>query len=524
MHKSPRRKKVRNLILLLLLVVAITAALITELSSGIRNEISQSMMLRTADQAETTLRDTLDRLFAPVQGHLSIIKRWGERGSLELSDHRSLNDRFIPMMEQFPWATSMQIANENGVEYMLQRTDSTWVTRATDRQNQPGVVTWRSWTPDDSLLAEWTVEEDYDPRRRPWYISASESCIVDERGICWTAPYKFLTTGQTGVTLAKKWITSGDGAKTHVAGVDVPLEAVLGFTDSLVTARNGYSFLLNRFLKIVADGDHSGPVGEREPTVFETEALSAWKDAGAPLETPLPVSSEGVKWWTDFRAVSSDSTSLILAIAVPESSFTNEVRGLQHRFVLVIGGLLVLGMLLTVVGAQVLPSRTRAGEPDLANEQAVLDHIKRGEDDRLEFKSTLRWNINADKPGKEVEMSWLKTVVAYLNTGGGVLMIGVNDDGGITGIEADRFSSVDKFLLHFNNLFNQHIGVESTRYVKTDVVRVGEKHVFVVLCSRSVDPVYLKQGKDERFYVRVGPSSRQLSMSEVVEWVRKNRA
>ncbi len=78
--------------------------------------------------------------------------------------------------------------------------------------------------------------------------------------------------------------------------------------------------------------------------------------------------------------------------------------------------------------------------------------------------------------------------------------------------------------MHYNNLFKQHIGIETTRYVKTDMVAVGEKHVFVIQCDVSSDPVYLKQGKDERFYVRVGPSSRQLSMSEVVDWVRKNRA
>jgi hypothetical protein len=523
MDKSPRRKKIRNLILLSLLAAAIAAAVIVEFSSGIRSEIGESLMRRTAGQAETTLRDTLGRLFSPVQGHLAVIKRWGERGALDLADHEALNDRFIPMMEQFPWATSMMVASETGVEYMLLRTSDTWVSRATNPADNPGVITWRSWAHEDSLLAEWTVEDNYDPRGRPWYTAAIEGFNKDERGICWTAPYEFRTTGEIGVTLAKKWHTRGDSTAVHVAGVDVPLESVLSFTDSLVTARNGYSFLLNRYLKIVAAGHDTGAAGERDPTPFEADALSVWKTAGSPLETPLAMTSGGERWWADFRAVSADSARLVIAIAVPETSFREDVRGLQRRFELIIGALLILGMLLTVVGAQILPSRQTTAGPQLDTEPAVLEHIRQGEGDRLEFKSTLRWNINADKPGKEVEISWLKTIVAYLNTAGGVLIVGVNDEGDVTGIEADRFPNVDKFLLHYNNLFKQHIGVEFTRYVRADVVSVGDGHVFVIRCNRSDDPVYLKQGKEERFYVRVGPSSRQLSTSETVDWVRRNK-
>jgi hypothetical protein len=524
MYKSPRRKKIRNLILLLLLAVAITAAVIVELSSGIRSEIGESMMRRTAGQAEITLRDTLGRLFSPLQAHLAVIKRWGERGALDLGDHRALNDRFIPMMEQFPWATSMMIASETGVEYMLLRTDDTWTSRAADPEGNPGFVTWRSWANEDSLLAERVVEDDYDPRTRPWYTAAIEDRNRDERGICWTAPYQFRSTGEIGVTLAKEWYSPGDSSTVHVAGVDVPLESVLSFTDSLVAARNGYSFLLNRYLKIVADGNDTDTAGERDPTPFEAKALNAWKTAGSPLETPLSMTSGGERWWADFSAVSDDSTGLVIAIAVPETSFREDVRSLQRQVELIIGAILVLGMLLTLVGAQILPSRGRGAGPQLDNEQAVLEQIRHGEGDRLEFKSTLRWNVNAGKPGKEVEMSWLKTVVAYLNTSGGVLMVGVNDDGEVTGIEADRFPNADKFLLHYNNLFKQHIGVEFTRYVRADLVPVGDNHVFVIQCDRSDDPVYLKQGREERFYVRVGPSSRQLSTSEAVDWVRKNHA
>ena len=522
-HKTRKRTRIRNLVLLILVTAAAVGALIIELSSGIRAEIGESLMRRTADGAETALRDQLDKLFEPLQGHLAVVERWGERGALELSDHRALNALFIPMLEQFPWATSMLIANEHGVEYMLLREDSTWVTRATDTASHPGRVQWRRWTDDDSTVAAWWEDLDYDPRQRPWYVAAVEEQNVDERGICWTRPYKFYTSQQIGVTLSKRWRTRGKDAASCVAGVDVPLDAILEFAGGLVRKRDGYSFLFNRDgLVIAADTDKATPT--RDPTEFETEALRVWTAAGSTFEFPLQFSSDGDRWWGDFRVVSTDSLPPWLAVAVPESSFAGEVRSRQHGMAAIVGGLLLLGMLITVLGAQFVP-RSVDGEDrlDLSTEQALRDLIAKGESDTLEFKSTMRWNLNADKPGKEIEISWLKTVVAYLNSAGGVLVIGVNDDGEVTGIDADRFANDDKYQLHYNNLFKQHIGLEFAEYIEAGILAVGDKKVFVLQCRKSSEPVFLKKGKEEQFYVRIGPSSRQLSMSQVVDRLNKKK-
>ena len=43
----------------------------------------------------------------------------------------------------------------------------------------------------------------------------------------------------------------------------------------------------------------------------------------------------------------------------------------------------------------------------------------------MEFKSTLRWNLFSDKTDKAIENSCLKTVAGYLNSDGGVLLVGV---------------------------------------------------------------------------------------------------
>jgi hypothetical protein len=150
--------------------------------------------------------------------------------------------------------------------------------------------------------------------------------------------------------------------------------------------------------------------------------------------------------------------------------------------------------------------------------------IHSGESDRVEFKSTLRWNLKTDRAERAIEKSWLRSVVAFLNTDGGVLLIGVADDGNITGTEADCFDNDDKYLLHVNNRIRENIGLEFVSFINFQLVPVEGQKVLLVQCQPSPSPVFLKTGKDEDFYVRVGPGNRRLSTSEVLTYVTNRQA
>ena len=63
----------------------------------------------------------------------------------------------------------------------------------------------------------------------------------------------------------------------------------------------------------------------------------------------------------------------------------------------------------------------------------------------------------------------MKTVVAFLNSDGGTLLVGVSDDGKIVGCSEDGFRNHDKYLLHVTNLVQRHIGVEFSRYLRYDL-------------------------------------------------------
>jgi hypothetical protein len=155
---------------------------------------------------------------------------------------------------------------------------------------------------------------------------------------------------------------------------------------------------------------------------------------------------------------------------------------------------------------------SQIGTNDLKN------RIKHGETEALEFKSTLRWNIKKGTMDKDIENAVLKTIVAFCNTNGGELLIGVSDNKEILGLDYDKFDSPDKFQLHLRNLLNDRIKPNILQYVKYEIIQLNDKNICDVNCIKSNYDVWLKTDI-EHFYVRSGPSSTELVPREAVTYI-----
>lgn len=169
-------------------------------------------------------------------------------------------------------------------------------------------------------------------------------------------------------------------------------------------------------------------------------------------------------------------------------------------------------------------SRFRQRNPKLfigndADPKEVLNLIKKGENEKLEFKSTLRINIHTDKPDKTIEYSILKTLNAFLNTDGGTLLIGVSDDGSITGIEKDGFQNNDKFYQHFSNLIKNHLGNEYLPFIHSNIIQINKKNIMKIDCRPSDKAAFIKINNDEDFYVRSGAASIKLIGNKLINYV-----
>ena len=156
------------------------------------------------------------------------------------------------------------------------------------------------------------------------------------------------------------------------------------------------------------------------------------------------------------------------------------------------------------------------------DEEEISEFISKGEDERLEFKSTLRTNLYTKEFDKKIEYAVLKTIVAFLNSNGGNLLIGISNKGEILGIKSDKFENEDKFSLHLTNIIKEKIGKKHLHLINIKVMRVKAKRVVKVNCKKASKEVFLRPTpREEEFYIRVGPSNSQLVGSELIEYVDK---
>ena len=151
----------------------------------------------------------------------------------------------------------------------------------------------------------------------------------------------------------------------------------------------------------------------------------------------------------------------------------------------------------------------------------LYELVAGGESDDVEFKSTLRVNLHTKKVDKDMEHAFLKTIAAFLNTEGGTLLIGVSDEREPLGLAADNFSNEDRMGLHLTNIVNAHLGRQAMTSIRLRFEDYIGKRVLAVDCGRSPTPVYLKDGNREIFYVRTGPATNELSVSESIEYVNQ---
>ncbi len=152
-------------------------------------------------------------------------------------------------------------------------------------------------------------------------------------------------------------------------------------------------------------------------------------------------------------------------------------------------------------------------------ESDILDLIKKGESETLEFKSTLRTNLYTNEHDKKIEHSAIKTICAFLNYKGGILLIGISDDKKIIGIEKDNFKNEDKTYLHLTNLIKQNLGEEYLHNINFKLININKKQIIKIEVKKANSETFLKTNEDEEFYIRSGPSSIQLKGSKLIKYV-----
>ncbi|MDO9464075.1 MAG: putative DNA binding domain-containing protein [bacterium] len=156
------------------------------------------------------------------------------------------------------------------------------------------------------------------------------------------------------------------------------------------------------------------------------------------------------------------------------------------------------------------------------------DYLKKQESDVLEFKATLRGDIRKVGGNNSLQKKFVKTIAAFLNSSGGVLLIGVKDNGEVYGIEKDietlgESKNKDIFQQTLTNIINEKLDKAITRYIKIRFEKKDSKIVCIVKIKKSGEPCFYHEKKEDRhdFYIRIQNMTKRLDTKEAHDYIVK---
>ena len=159
----------------------------------------------------------------------------------------------------------------------------------------------------------------------------------------------------------------------------------------------------------------------------------------------------------------------------------------------------------------------------LTDADRVMSLIRQGESASVEFKESFSLDVRKSTSERYIELSSLKTIAAFMNSDGGFLLIGVNDEGTTVGLNREIQSfhkgKKDKFLLNFKNHIKLRIGEEFYPYINHKFISIGGNDILLVECKRSSAECFL-DGKD--FYVRTNPATDKLEGQKLLDYIRNH--
>ena len=159
-------------------------------------------------------------------------------------------------------------------------------------------------------------------------------------------------------------------------------------------------------------------------------------------------------------------------------------------------------------------------------DQHVIGLIAQGESAVLEFKSSARWDLKQNQPSKVMERIIVKAAAGFLNVdSGGTLLIGVDDDGRVLGLQNDyktlgKKPNRDGYANWITTLLLGEFGKDASPLIGVTFHDIEGADVCQVQLKPSPRPIFIKDENGEHLFIRAGNSTRQLTTSEAVQYCK----
>jgi predicted HTH transcriptional regulator len=126
--------------------------------------------------------------------------------------------------------------------------------------------------------------------------------------------------------------------------------------------------------------------------------------------------------------------------------------------------------------------------------------INKGESDTIEFKASA---------SKENFPKIVQTIGAMLNSKGGTILLGVDDNGGLLGLQLNP-TKRDVLIRNLNLETRRHLDEFPATLVHIDAEMIDNKEVIRIDCDPSDVPVFYSENGTEAFFVRISHENIQI--------------
>jgi adenylate cyclase len=364
----------------LTLMIVVSAGAILAVSYALGSRAVEDLSEKLIQQQLEHTRLALEKFFLPIESELRLIREWGDAGLFEplaldaierpgddgatqsSPDVTRFNDRFVPMLRQLEHVNSLLIANTRGEEYMLLRRPDHWRNRITASERWGRDTFWMRRNQDGSDGGAHWKPLDYDPRSRPWFVGATRE--VEPGAVHWTAPYRFFTTQDPGVTASVSWSDPDEPETRYVLAVDVMLLELSRFTTALEISPRGKVLILTedravaglprdeRFRSYEAMHAHMlSPVAELGLPELDDGAAAAEARGVTPGDIFWYESGDET-WWAGMLPFRLGDSTLRIVVVAPEDDFLGDVIEQRNLMLAITLCALLIALLLALVLAR----------------------------------------------------------------------------------------------------------------------------------------------------------------------------
>ncbi len=221
-------------------------------------------------------------------------------------------------------------------------------------------------------------------------------------------------------------------------------------------------------------------------------------------------------FWNSFKKFSDLSGIKNYILTIPNSQLISNSKNDLTKYLKWFALLLISsGLILLLI------KKRKFYLPNKINIPTIKDLLKNEESRYLEFKSSSRWDYKQEKFNPELENVIYKTIAAFGNTDGGILLIGIDDDKNILGLEKDfntfKKNTADFYEIHLRNNLHNLMGVKNvSKNIRIQFEEIEKnKSICKIKVLAANEPVFMKiknkNGQtEEKFFVRSGNSSQEI--------------